>query len=140
MILLYHLNLNQLTTTLQLEPYFSRVHFTKEQKKTWFRDREGVLFGFGVGFYFFLKTPILGVLIYGIAEASTAFLITKVTEPPPPPEQWNEQVENQVRWDNKHEFLKLPLDKLDALNVKARNAMDPRHETTAATTKGKQFT
>lgn len=93
-----------------------------------------------MGFYFFLKTPLLGVLIYGIAEASTAFLITKVTEPPPPPEQWTEQVENQVRWDNKHEFLKLPLDKLDALNVKARNAMDSRHETTAATTKGKQFT
>lgn len=28
-----------------LEPYFSRIHFTKEQKKRWFRDRQGLLFG-----------------------------------------------------------------------------------------------
>ncbi|KAL9588247.1 MAG: hypothetical protein Q9203_002942 [Teloschistes exilis] len=68
-----------------LEPYFSRIRFTKEQKRLWFRDREGLLFGFGVGFYIFLKIPLLGVLIYGIAEASTAYLITKITDPPPFP-------------------------------------------------------
>jgi hypothetical protein len=28
-----------------LEPYFSRIHFTKDQKNRWFRDRETVLFG-----------------------------------------------------------------------------------------------
>jgi hypothetical protein len=39
------------------------------------------LFGFGVGFYIFLRIPLLGVLIYGIAEASTAYLITKITDP-----------------------------------------------------------
>lgn len=61
-----------------LEPYFSRIKFSKDQKRRWFKDREGLLFGFGVGFYLLLKTPILGVLIYGIAEASTAYLITKV--------------------------------------------------------------
>jgi uncharacterized protein involved in cysteine biosynthesis len=59
-----------------LEPYFSRIKFTKEQKKHWFHDREGLLFGFGVGFYIFQRIPLLGVLIYGIAEASTAYLIT----------------------------------------------------------------
>jgi len=62
-----------------LQPYFVRVQFTTDQKRRFFRDREGVLFGFGVGFYLFLKIPLLGVLIYGIAEASTAYLITKVT-------------------------------------------------------------
>ena len=64
-----------------LEPYFSRIKFDKEQKKRWFREREGLLFGFGVGFYLLLQTPWLGVLIYGIAEASTAYLITKVCPP-----------------------------------------------------------
>lgn len=64
-----------------LEPYFSRIKFTKEQKKHWFHDREGLLFGFGVGFYIFLRIPLLGVLIYGIAEASTAYLITSKQEP-----------------------------------------------------------
>ncbi|KAI4207920.1 MAG: hypothetical protein LQ346_000257 [Caloplaca aetnensis] len=102
-----------------LEPYFSRIHFDKRQKRLWFRDREGVLFGFGLGFYIFLKVPLLGVLIYGIAEASTAFLITKITDPPPPPAYSEKFMESQVRWTNKHEFLKLPLANLDEHNVKA---------------------
>ncbi|KAI4205273.1 MAG: hypothetical protein LQ350_000595 [Teloschistes chrysophthalmus] len=97
-----------------LEPYFSRIRFTKEQKRLWFRDREGLLFGFGVGFYIFLKIPLLGVLIYGIAEASTAYLITKITDPPPSPAYSEKFAESQVRWTNKHEFLRLPLANLDA--------------------------
>lgn len=55
-----------------LQPYFSRVKFSAAQRQRWFRDREGLLFGFGVGFYLLIKVPLLGVLIYGIAEASTA--------------------------------------------------------------------
>lgn len=105
----------------KLEPYFSRVHFTKEQKRLWFRDREGLLFGFGVGFYLFLKIPLLGVLIYGIAEASTAYLITKITDPPPSPAYNERFAETQVRWTNKHEFLRLPLGNLDANNTETRS-------------------
>ena len=48
-------------TDPQLIPYQSRIRFTPEQKRKWFRDREGVLFGFGVGFFIFLKIPLLGV-------------------------------------------------------------------------------
>jgi hypothetical protein len=100
-----------------LEPYFSRIRFTKQQKRLWFRDREGLLFGFGVGFYIFLRIPLLGVLIYGIAEASTAYLITKITDPPPPPTYSDKFAESQLRWTNKHEFLHLPLTRLDAHNI-----------------------
>ncbi|KAL8793628.1 MAG: hypothetical protein Q9195_003780 [Heterodermia aff. obscurata] len=100
-----------------LEPYFSRVRFTAAQKKSWFHDREGLLFGFGVGFYIFLKIPLLGVLIYGIAEASTAYLITKITDPPPAPAYSETFAASQVRWTNKHEFLRLPLANLDAHNA-----------------------
>ncbi|KAI4153131.1 MAG: hypothetical protein L6R39_001654 [Caloplaca ligustica] len=100
-----------------LEPYFSRIRFNKEQKRLWFHDREGLLFGFGIGFYIFLKIPLLGVLIYGIAEASTAFLITKITDPPPPPAHSEKFAETQVRWTNKHEFLRLPLANLDEHNT-----------------------
>ncbi|PBP18716.1 transmembrane protein UsgS [Diplocarpon rosae] len=97
-----------------LEPYFSRIKFTKEQKKHWFHDREGLLFGFGVGFYIFLRIPLLGVLVYGIAEASTAYLITKITDPPPPPAQSEGFAASQQTWRNKHEFLNLKLANLDA--------------------------
>ncbi|KAI5925607.1 formamidase [Camillea tinctor] len=101
-----------------LEPYFARVHFSKQQKKNWFRSREGLLFGFGISFYTLLRVPLLGVLVYGIAEASTAYLITKITDPPPPaqasPSQIEQFVSNQQVWRNKHEFLNLSLANLDA--------------------------
>jgi hypothetical protein len=73
--------------------------------------------GFGCGFFFILKAPLLGVLVYGIAEASTAYLITKITDPPPPPSESGDFAETQVRWTNKHEFLKLDLVDLDKFNV-----------------------
>jgi len=109
-----------------LEPYFHRVHFTKAQKKIWFLDRSGVLFGFSVAFAVMVKIPLLGVLIYGIAEASTAYLITKITEPPPPPMAGGEPdpqfIEGEVRWKNKHLLLNLPLDRLDEFNAKLSGA------------------
>ncbi|KAI0150656.1 transmembrane protein UsgS [Xylariaceae sp. FL1272] len=101
-----------------LEPYFARVHLNKEQKQNWFRSREGLLFGFGIGFYILLRVPLLGVLIYGIAEASTAYLITKITDPPPPADASTTErekfVANQQEWRNKHEFVNLSLSDLDA--------------------------
>jgi len=100
-----------------LEPYFSRIKFTKEQKKHWFHDREGLLFGFGVGFYLFLRIPLLGVLIYGIAEASTAYLITKVTDPPPSPANSEGFAASQQEWKNKHEFLSLKFSDLDTHTI-----------------------
>ena len=114
----YDVDVNADSFPPQLEPYFARINFTKEQKRRWFHDREGLLFGFGVGFYIFLKIPLLGVLIYGVAEASTAYLITKITDPPPPPAYGEKFAESQIRWENKHEFLKLPLDKLDSFNIR----------------------
>ncbi|PQE20674.1 transmembrane protein [Rutstroemia sp. NJR-2017a BBW] len=119
-----------------LEPYFSRIKFTKEQKKNWFHDREGLLFGFGIGFYIFLRIPLLGVLIYGIAEASTAYLITKVTDPPPPPAEAEGFAASQQTWKNKHEFLNLQLENLDALNTSrinsnSSNAVDEKASSSA---------
>ncbi|KAI5460245.1 hypothetical protein BGZ63DRAFT_414533 [Mariannaea sp. PMI_226] len=99
-----------------LEPYFARVHFTTQQKKNWFRSRGGVLFGFGLGFYILVKIPLVGVLIYGIAEASTAYLITKITDPPPRPEDMKEFAASQQTWTNKHEFLGLSLANIDSIH------------------------
>ena len=101
-----------------LEPYFSRVRFNKQQKKIWYIDRSGVLFGFSAAFAVMVKVPLLGVLIYGIAEASTAYLITKITEPPPPPGSEKDFIESEVRWKNKHLFMNLPMDRLDEFNAK----------------------
>ena len=107
----------------KLDPYFSRLPFSPSQKHKWFQDRSGVLFGFGVGFFFLVKTPLFGVLVYGVAEASTAYLITKITDPPPPgsagsgSKEMEGYVEGQVRWGNKAKFLSLGLGELDRWNV-----------------------
>jgi hypothetical protein len=111
-------------TAHKLEPYFSRVRYNKEQKKLWFRDRAGVLFGFGLGFYIFVKIPLVGVLIYGLAEASTAYLITKITEPPLPPTEADKFKQESLRWKNKHEFLNLPWQHMDEYNLAMHKPKD----------------
>jgi hypothetical protein len=75
-------------------------------------------------------------LIYGIAEASTAYLITKITEPPPPPSEAPKYIENNVHWKNKHEFLSLPLAALDAHNIQGEKETASQEE---PTTPGKKF-
>ncbi|WEW60150.1 hypothetical protein PRK78_005635 [Emydomyces testavorans] len=111
-----------------LEPYFSRIRFTKQQRRKWFMDREGVLFGFALGFYTMIKIPLIGVLLYGVAEASTAYLITKITDPPPPPASSEGFAESQVRWINKHMFLKLAIGDLDQYNVQADDEAGKKKE------------
>ena len=70
----------------------------------------------------------MGVLLYGIAEASTAYLITKITDPPPPPAASEGFAESQVTWTNKHTFLKLPLDKLDLHNISVVDEYESRQK------------
>lgn len=99
-----------------------------------------MLFGFGVGFFVFLKIPLLGVLIYGIAEASTAYLITKITDPPPPAADAEEYKQSQIRWKNKHEFLALPLEGLDKFNVQSLKDVKAGIAREKAELKARQFT
>lgn len=89
-----------------LAPYFTRVPFTRAERDQWFKAREGIMFGFGCGFYWILKIPFVGVLGYGIAEASAAYLITKVSEPlPPPGPELYKWVENEMTWTKQNVML-----------------------------------
>lgn len=92
-----------------LAPFFSRVPLDHEGRELWFKAREGIMFGFGCGFYWFLKVPFVGVLAYGIAEASSAYLISKVSEPLPPPGSSNHDLEkwvqHEIEWTTKEKFL-----------------------------------
>jgi hypothetical protein len=110
-----------------LEPYFARIKFTKEQKKAWFHARAGLLFGFSLGFYALVRVPLVGVLIYGIAEAATAFLVTKITDPPPPPgsERAEGFAAGQVEWHNKQKFLSMGLFEVDSVHGQGRRKDEP---------------
>lgn len=124
----------------QLDPYFSRIRYPKDKKAQWFHDRTGVLYGFAVTFFALARIPLVGVLVYGIAEASTAYLITKITEPPPPPQDAEQFIEHDVHWKNKKQFLDLPLDKLDKFNISTVVGEKLRPDSTGgAELKGRQF-
>ncbi|CAG8473860.1 1693_t:CDS:2 [Diversispora eburnea] len=60
-----------------LEPYFGRIKFNDETKRKWFREREGILFGFSIVFYPLMRLPLLGMLFYGVAQAATALILGK---------------------------------------------------------------
>lgn len=64
--------------------------------------------------------------MYGVAEASTAYLITKITDPPPNPDQSEGFAESQVTWANKHDFLQLSLENLDKINEAAVKKREER--------------
>lgn len=49
---------------------------------------------------------------------STAYLITKVSDPPPPPSESQGFAASQTEWRNKQKFLSLSLANLDALHDK----------------------
>jgi hypothetical protein len=103
-----------------LQPYFARVGkgFTSYQKAKWFREREGLVFGFALPFVLALRVPYIGVLAYGLASASAAFLVSKVTTPPP--EDADEAAlkayaEQEMIWtQGRRNLVKAGLEKLDA--------------------------
>ncbi|ODV90888.1 hypothetical protein CANCADRAFT_44518 [Tortispora caseinolytica NRRL Y-17796] len=69
-----------------LQPYFARLPkttFTNQERKQWYARREGILLGFGLAFFWLLRVPYFGAFAYGFAQASAAYLITKITDPPP---------------------------------------------------------
>lgn len=98
-----------------LLPYFIRIQLSKSEKEQWMKSREGLLFGFGFCYYFLIyQLPWVGILIYGFAESSIAYLVTKVTDPPPSQKNqlinWNM---SQLVWDKHKESLVLGGDFVD---------------------------
>lgn len=67
-----------------LSPYFNRISLNKLEKIQWIKSREGILLGFSFCYFLvMIKLPWIGLIIYGIGHASTAYLITKLSSPPP---------------------------------------------------------
>ncbi|KAF9975256.1 hypothetical protein BGZ73_001147 [Actinomortierella ambigua] len=68
-----------------MDPYFLRLGMTHYQKRKWFNYRKSVLLGFGVVFYIGCSVPVVGVAIFGLAQASSAYVLQTLADPPPPP-------------------------------------------------------
>ncbi|KAG9289721.1 hypothetical protein G9A89_014456 [Geosiphon pyriformis] len=92
---------SRMLTRELLEPYFARLQFDRETKRRWFAEREAILFGFSIAFYFFIRIPIIGMFFFGVAQAAAALLLVKTTEPPPPPGSETEYVQDIKYKDNR---------------------------------------
>ncbi|ORX48847.1 hypothetical protein DM01DRAFT_1385402 [Hesseltinella vesiculosa] len=66
-----------------LEPYFSRRRLTHQEKLKWFSGRKDVLFGFSAIAYLMMRVPFVGFVGYGVAQAASAYMLTRVIEPAP---------------------------------------------------------
>lgn len=97
---------------LLLLPYFSRASFSRMEQVMWQRARGGVLCGYGITIYaLIMKFRLLGLLLIYVAEASTAILLAKVTEPLPPgvvigTKAFSGWVARQVVWAQREEVLR----------------------------------
>ncbi|OWB69293.1 hypothetical protein B5S33_g5305 [[Candida] boidinii] len=89
-----------------LNPYFKKLPFNKNQKDRWINNRIGILYGFGIFFYYLINIPFIGFVIYGLGEASSGYLITKITDEPPPIREYkgsdinaiNDWIESECNW------------------------------------------
>lgn len=99
-----------------LQPYWARVGtaFTPYQKSKWYREREGLLFGFSLPFVILLRIPFIGILTYGIASSSAAFLVSKVTHPPPTdPSLMVKYADEEVLWtQGRRNLIKAGVEKI----------------------------
>ncbi|KAL8928494.1 MAG: hypothetical protein Q9208_001728 [Pyrenodesmia sp. 3 TL-2023] len=73
-----------------------------------------IIFGSGI----FLPRRYL-VMFLQSYFSSRSLMRELITDPPPPPAYSERFAESQVRWKNKHEFLKLPLANLDEDNIQS---------------------
>ncbi|ORY84417.1 hypothetical protein BCR37DRAFT_391996 [Protomyces lactucae-debilis] len=116
-----------------LQPYFARVGkgFTTYQKAKWFREREGVVFGFALPFVLALRIPYVGIMTYGLASTCAAFLVSKVTTPPPESGDLTDlqaYAASEVVWtQGRRNLVKAGLEKLDAVVADDSNAGSSSH-------------
>ncbi|KAI8992446.1 hypothetical protein BDB01DRAFT_832747 [Pilobolus umbonatus] len=65
-------------------PYFARKQMTHREKRDWFDGKRDTLFAFSAIAYVMIRMPIFGVIGYGIVQATTAYMLTVVIDPPAP--------------------------------------------------------
>ncbi|KAI8090015.1 uncharacterized protein BX664DRAFT_334491 [Halteromyces radiatus] len=64
-----------------LEPYFSRMGMTHQEKRQWCDGRRDILFGFSAMAYLLIQiVPIFNFLAYGVIQASASYMVL-MTDP-----------------------------------------------------------
>lgn len=92
-----------------LLPYIHRINPTKLELNHWLNSRSGALFGFSLVHFFLINYfPSLSVLFYVLGLSNMAYLLTKVSNSPPPANLSKPQLINwfslQLIWTGHFEF------------------------------------
>lgn len=88
-----------------LTPYFDRIRFTKLEREQWVKNREGILFGFAICFDLLMHHMSYGGLfVLRLSELSLAYLIIKLSDPPPTSQsQLINWTTSQIIWNKEKE-------------------------------------
>lgn len=63
-----------------LDPYFDKLGYTREQQRELLRKHQSPLLGFALPFVLVMAVPIIGPLVFGLAQAAIAVLVIEVVE------------------------------------------------------------
>lgn len=89
-----------------LGPYFARVDMTSRERSQWMKSREGILMGFGVCLVLGSRNiACTHVASYLLALVSAAYLITQVSDPPPPANKVMSWIPTQLVWSRQQDVL-----------------------------------
>lgn len=67
-----------------LDPYFERRGLDYAGQRAAVKTHRAAMFGFGLPWTLVLGLPLIGPLLFGLAQAAAALLVTEVIEPAPP--------------------------------------------------------
>jgi CysZ protein len=66
-----------------LDPYFDKLGYTREQQRALLRRHQPALLGFALPFVFVMAVPLIGPLVFGLAQAAIASLVVEIIEREP---------------------------------------------------------
>ncbi|MBC8069312.1 MAG: EI24 domain-containing protein [Deltaproteobacteria bacterium] len=67
-----------------LDPYFDKLGYSRAQQRATLRAHQPELLGFAFPFVFVMAIPVVGPLVFGLAQAGIATLVVEVIEREPP--------------------------------------------------------
>jgi len=63
-----------------LDPYFDKLRYSFAEQRSYVKERQQVLLGFGLPLSFAMAIPLLGPLLFGLAQAAAGRLVGEILE------------------------------------------------------------
>ncbi|KAF7721654.1 hypothetical protein EC973_004330 [Apophysomyces ossiformis] len=78
------------------DPYFARMDMNRIDRRRWLQRRKELLFAFSALTYFLTHIPYIAFIGYGISQATAAYMLTTVVDPPQPLSKLRKQTVDEL--------------------------------------------